>query len=1074
MNGRISITTAGAGSGKTTELTRLMREAIVSEQVRPEAIIAVTFTKAAAAELSERVRQQLYQAQMIDEAKRLDAAFIGTVHGVCQRLLTRFAFDAGISPRVEVLDERTSNAVIGEAIEEVCSPEEIVRMEQLGRLLTQTDQMTKDSLWKLQVKSLIAKAIENGIAPSQLPQMAESSIAELATHLPEPTTDDLDSLFLGAICAAEVLVDLTTDATKATREAWEELRDTKIALERKRLPWSHWCKVTKLSPGQKSRDAFATPKAIAARVEEHPQFRADLADYTRGIFSIAARALHCYRERKEQRGQLDFTDLESRAVSLLDNPLVQETIHEEFDLLLVDEFQDTSPLQLALFLKLADLIGKHSIWVGDVKQAIYGFRGSDPELMNSVVEKIREQGGVNPPLDTNFRSRPELCHWFNRLFAPAFEASHGLPEAEVKLSPRRSNQEELPVPAEVWVLSTGEFNRTNGQPKKPTAEICAQTLAQEIRQLLQRQVRVQDKITETNRPLEMRDIAVLCRTNGHADALAQTLAAQGISVSREGTGLLKTPEVALALACLKRLIDNRDSLATATIIALQGTSTPEQWLEDRLAWIAAEEYDDRRWGLDGTLVEPSLIALEGQRQASSSASPAEALDDALVYGDVFRVATAWGPSEMRASQRRANLEALRALAVEYEGLCDTTHCPATIAGFHLWIGSLEKDPIPVDRTANAIPICTYHGAKGLEWPVVICTELHKSSEARLWNTVRVVEVDQFDPLRPLHGRCLSFWPAPFGRSGNDSGLHNSVAQAPAGVAAEDAARREDLRLLYVGFTRARDQLILECREATGMDWPESVLDPAASHEICSFAGSGSDGTVTILGTPMARRTLIAQEEDERTHVAPGNRYWFPKAEDRHAYPPAYLRPSDSAALDEATIGRLIELGDRLPIQGNCEDVDLGNALHAVFASLLPGRHSESNHLLVAQRLINAHGIGTNVSAEDVVVAVGVLRSAMAEQFGAHQVYVEIPFEHARPCGSRVSGFIDLALETADGWILIDHKSFRGSESQCKEKALGYSGQLACYREAMEAAGKRVLSQWIHFPATGKLVEVSRN
>ena len=110
-----------------------------------------------------------------------------------------------------------------------------------------------------------------------------------------------------------------------------------------------------------------------------------------------------------------------------------ETLTEEIDLLMVDEFQDTSPIQLALFLKLARL-AKHVVWVGDVKQAIYGFRGGDAALMRSVLTALPAMGGSKETLQYSFRSRPALVALVNELFGTAFT---GLPPADVHLMPKR-------------------------------------------------------------------------------------------------------------------------------------------------------------------------------------------------------------------------------------------------------------------------------------------------------------------------------------------------------------------------------------------------------------------------------------------------------------------------------------------------------------------------------------------------------------------------------------------------------------------------------------------------------------
>ena len=203
----------------------------------------------------------------------------------------------------------------------------------------------------------------------------------------------------------------------------------------------------------------------AQRYEEHPGLRADIEQYTRLLFEFAARTLTLYQERKGERGLLDFVDLEQFTLELLQKPAVAEVIREEFDLLVVDEFQDTNPIQLALFIGLAALVKHGAVWVGDIKQAIYGFRGSDPALMDAVLASVASER--MPTLGITYRARPELVQIFNDLFIPAFARDLGLPKEDVELRANRPLNPALPAPLEFWVLSSGRITKC-GKPKELT------------------------------------------------------------------------------------------------------------------------------------------------------------------------------------------------------------------------------------------------------------------------------------------------------------------------------------------------------------------------------------------------------------------------------------------------------------------------------------------------------------------------------------------------------------------------------------------------------------------------------
>ena len=143
-------------------------------------------------------------------------------------------------------------------------------------------------------------------------------------------------------------------------------------------------------------------------------------------------ALQEYEQYKKRRGLIDYTDMETLILRLLDHPEVREVLSEELDLLMVDEFQDTSPIQLEIFLKLSRMAA-HSVWVGDPKQSIYGFRGADPQLMQAIIE---QSGGVRPEdiQRHSWRSRQDLVWAANALFTKAFPE---LPPDQVALDPKQ-------------------------------------------------------------------------------------------------------------------------------------------------------------------------------------------------------------------------------------------------------------------------------------------------------------------------------------------------------------------------------------------------------------------------------------------------------------------------------------------------------------------------------------------------------------------------------------------------------------------------------------------------------------
>lgn len=167
-------------------------------------------------------------------------------------------------------------------------------------------------------------------------------------------------------------------------------------------PVERWLKVAKETPEASLRQTIEPISDLARRVAEHRGLHADLRHYLELMFDLAAKALTKYQALKSELGVLDFADQEHQLLGLLDHPDVAAVLSEELDLL-IDEFQDTSPIQLALFLKLARFAKVY--WVGDIKQAIYGFRGSDTELMQAILNTLPDMGATRGSTTSSWRSR---------------------------------------------------------------------------------------------------------------------------------------------------------------------------------------------------------------------------------------------------------------------------------------------------------------------------------------------------------------------------------------------------------------------------------------------------------------------------------------------------------------------------------------------------------------------------------------------------------------------------------------------------------------------------------------------
>jgi len=273
-----------------------------------------------------------------------------------------------------------------------------------------------------------------------------------------------------------------------------------------------------------------------------------------------------------------------------------------------------------------------------------------------------------------------------------------------------------------------------------------------------------DKETEQPRPVTFGDIAILCRTHANLGEIAEAMAETGLPIRYTRPGLLSTPEVCLALACLRRLIDPLDTLASAEIYALTSCESPETWLAARMSYLDDPDTRSHTW-LEEDADGP-IAVLKKQRGRLPFLTPVETLRVALDAGNVREAVYRWGPNLHRSQHRLNNLSALLEHAEEYINQCSAQSEPATAAGLVLWLRALaeaEEDTQASGGDEDAIQLVTHHGAKGLEWPVVIAMDLDAKLKPRLWGLSVLPSVEPIDLGNPLAGRILRYWPKFTGR-----------------------------------------------------------------------------------------------------------------------------------------------------------------------------------------------------------------------------------------------------------------------------------------------------------------------
>jgi len=1066
--GTIEFISAGAGSGKTYTLAQRLDAELSSGRVRPGGVLATTFTKKAATELRERVRGHLIDRQAFGLANAIGQARIGTVNAVCAALLQRFAFEAGLPPEQQVLDEAGAEQLLREAVDEVV---ESTHLEELLDAATRLELLELPRAgpppWRTTLTQIVSDARANAIDADRLRAMGSINAAGLAAHLSAPTKVDLDRRLRSALTAVLPQLQAAVANGGANKTAMYQARVERAlqALQTGSLNWSQWNALSSEEPQASLRAAVAPVKAVAARHREHPRLRADLQQYLQRLFALAGDTLDAYARRKRELGAVDFADQERLLLDILDQDSVAQTLRDELDLLMVDEFQDTSPIQLALFLRLAGF-AQRTVWVGDIKQAIYGFRGSDAQLMRSVVDALPAMGGTKDVLPYSFRSRPSLVSLVNEVFGRAFA---GIKPADVALAPKRKELRGTAA-LEDWILA--------GKNKGAIQ----QSLVAGIRGLVAQGVKVTDPRTNVTRALRYADIAILARSNDNVQDIAAALGASRIPSLTSQPGLLSQPEAVLALACLRRLDNEEDTVATAEIVSLGDCEEPEVWLADRLAWIqAGGSYRHWKEGLVGdagtnTAAHPVLAALRELRARAELMSPSELVALVLARCKIALRVLQWSRNPDLARRRLANLDRLQALVAQYEDEAPAARQAATLSGFLIWLQRLEaegKDALAVPAV-DAVQVLTYHTAKGLEWPVVVLTDLAGEVKDRVWD-LQARSGKAFDATAPLSDRYLHYWPWPYGAQ-DKADLDGLVRGCPEGARAITEAVEEHKRLLYVAMTRARDVLVV-ARAAKTPDGPwmatvglAQFLERARNAKTIlplDRAGTGAIGLADGVVVPFRRQILEPDEAVAQDEVE-GSLSWFTAATTQTARPSLFVSPSFAVGGD-AQVLEFVRFGEAVDTSATSDRATLGAAIHACLAVDLavPGQRLTVEQIEQILVRLGASAMLTSADTQTVLTAFcGWLRG----RWPGAQIVVEAPIEQPLPGGQILSGRTDLLLRINEppSWVLLDHKSTEIADVVTARAVAGqYVGQLRAYRDAITTAtGLPVAETWLSFPLAG--------
>ena len=1084
---KYTIIKASAGSGKTYRLTQELAKRLTDgegpAQLHPSQMIATTFTRKAAQELKHRIREYLVDENQLSQAAALPAALVGTVNSVTGRILQDFAVDIGLSPDLTVLTETAERRAFAIAADDIIAAAEQDHRGLLSRTgynLTDADRAHFRSVrrnWSDTIRNVVNLARTNDIDPSEFAGFAEHSVQEIRSLLgQEADTDQRAQVLAGLRQVIQQIQQDLDSGVIASRSIAGNERAVSAAVrfvdnvEREGIDsvsWQDWFEaaVGKF-PGVRTPAAFkkalepvVNPDALIA--DAH--FRQDITQLVQLVFDTAAQCMAAYREYKDELGLIDFIDQEHLTLNLLrTNELVRETIAQRYRILAVDEFQDTSPLQLALFTELGGLVDE-VVWVGDPKQSIYRFRGADPDLMQAAITAIEDGGGTTDTLSNSWRTHDVPLDVNNRIFSQLFDgidpATGRNPEVWLNVAPPRA-QTHVGGQAELWV---------DAEKSRPTNADW------------QRRI-VHGLIEQENSGTTPGSRAILTRTNSQAAELQHLLTAHGIPVTGGGAPLLDTREGAAVRAGIAFLLDPKDTQALVElIILLNEHAAHDDWLQKLTALQTRAE---RRKQLKDWGIDPALTPLREVREYIADATVVEltaAVIDAL---DLRTKVAAWG----RAREGTAALNGLLRAAALYTDEADTP----IAADF---LDYLDGSPDAVTQAAqdtNAVFVGTVHQSKGLEWDSVVVALPDGSEKFRpAGQWVHVTQDISMDA--PLAGRQLRFWPETLLHSET---LKERIIAEPSQVQRAHAEQLEEQRLFYVAMTRSVFRTVLAPKtelqklQAFAGDTVSLQLVEEPSQQTARLTISSE---VALQGVPMEVQDTvvfdlkrISCEQDALEQVAQqrspvekppasriltGRQEALPADQQLPATFKASHRTADEVLIAGTRVEKIADLGPALVARGGMDWDRVGDCVHAYLAVPYRSLDDAGKHRMAA-RLIERWGVGHVLSPELVIEAGERWITWHNERYPEATVRTEVPFTWTNSEHQRTQGWIDQLTECSSGqYVVIDHKSYPGEHPE-QEILEAYTGQLQVYRDSLrDTTGTYPTEVLVHLPLRGEIYVV---
>lgn len=1029
MNQSLKILPAGAGSGKTYRIKTDLADWVERGLVRPDRILAVTFTEAAAGELRNRIRFALMSAGRVEAAMAVERAYVSTIHGLGLRLLGEHAFAAGTSVSPRHLSDPERDVMIRQCIAR-CRVLDQVRADlpRFGYRFDFNSKTSAEDAFRARLFSvidLLRSLGDRGTAQGLAEELSHATrrlygkVDRDGTPLETKLRSAVQAM-LRAFPSGCTELDFSASANK---DFARDLRNLHRGHKGDALSWD-WPLWQQLRGLRLSKRGAATPagydsaaQAVMEAAEgllRHPGPLADICDHAAALIRGAQEIMSEFAHAKRAAGVIDFADMIVDAERLLrTRPEVLDAVLAEIDCVIVDEFQDTNPVQFALLWRLAQRAPRVAL-VGDIKQSIMGFQGADPRLTEALVEQHPDRVEA---LDRNWRSDPRIMAFVNELGSKAFGKGY------TALQPQRTETGQTPA-LEVLRLQTGP--RARGGKAKPW-----QHVATHIRDVLAEGAQIVDRHSGQLRAMRPADVAVLCRSHAQAAQHARALRQLGVPVRIAGSGWLQSAIVQAALNAACFAFDPDDLHSGIALLTLGPAALP---LEQALTLL-----------LSGELAAHPLLAALARVSDTARSAPLDLVMDHVVQTAGLRD---WAEGQPDPAQARADLLRLES---EVAAFLEAHRDMKVAAGFHGetapafrgWLSQesrsrdFDRHPDP-GAGREGVEIVTWHASKGREWNWTIVTGLDGDIRSRP-GTMRAAFPDFDDLAEVLTCAGLHLLPATPVPEKQEAMIE----------ADRDGFEKDAHRLIYVATTRARDRLTLA--------WPEFVFakldgsEPPASYAALMRRDAGfsmTASTLSIGDKALPAQVVLCPDAalDGFGEITPGDwpGWWrWGNPAPQPTAPGRAWRVLPSGLTEAAGQHGPLRHATGLPriavSSGFASATERGAALHLAMRAAL-----------VAPGNQDAVTAATGLTPDE-VAAVAAQAEALRDWLrcqGFDDLQTELPLHLRDGDGAGINGIIDLLATGPAGRMIMDYKS--GPCPDPDARFATYWPQLAAYADASRA------------------------